>query len=307
MNDLHRPNRLPASRGDLIAIAHADHDAELVQIDDDAIRSVAWPSDDLSHMTISLKGAVARNPAGALSFLLLMTSINYRFWRTDRGAFERYSHNGKTGARALWASFEAAWGHEEYTPALFAQRLASEGILAVFGDIPDVDSRMVTLNELLKGDLAAFCEQMTLRVFTSHSITVADAAKVANAFPKAFGDSYLKKAQLALSMYGAYLRNGGCRIDTTDLTAFADYQVPRVLRALGVLRYCDSLATNVDAGELIAPESQEERTIRASTIIACERIASHCGASASDVDNLLWQSQDVASNARFHLTETTWY
>jgi len=62
----------------------------------------------------------------------------------------------------------------------------------------------------------------------------------------------------------------------TDLTAMADYQVPRVLRALGVLRYGEALAAKY-------------------------------GVQAALVDSMLWSAQNIAGTARFHLTETTYY
>jgi len=298
---------LPGSRADLIAMAHGDHDASLVEIDDDIITQTPWPVENLQPMTMSLDGAIGTFPPSALAFLLMMTAINYRFWRMEAGEFSRYAFRGETGARALWGAFEAAWGFDEFSPKRFASRLAAEGVESLFGDIPDAASRAAILGEMLRGDLAGHCETLEATINANRAITVADAAAVASAFPMAFGDPYLKKIQLALSMFGAYLRAAGSEIDTRDLTAFADYQVPRVLRALGILRYSDDLAAKVDGGILIACESPEERSIRAATILACERIAAHCKATAADVDNLLWQSQDLAKDARFHLTPTTWY
>ena len=91
------------------------------------------------------------------------------------------------------------------------------------------------------------------------------------------------------------------------LTAMADYQVPRVLRALGVLEYCPSLADRINRHDLLEEGGPEELAIRAATIIACEAIAAHTGGTSADIDNLLWLSQDIAGDAPFHLTETPLY
>ena len=130
---------------------------------------------------------------------------------------------------------------------------------------------------------------------------------LADAFPVAFGDPYLKKAQLAVSMYAGYLRNLGQSVSTAGLTAMADYQVPRVLRALGILTYAPALATTIAERRPVAPGSSEESAIRAATVIACEAIADHLGVTAADVDNLRWLSQGHANDAPFHLTLTTRY
>ena len=58
-----------------------------------------------------------------------------------------------------------------------------------------------------------------------------------------------------------------------ELTMFADYRVPVVLRSMGVLKYDDALAAAVDAGDgTIAAGSVEEIEIRACTVQAVERM-----------------------------------
>lgn len=255
----------------------------------------------------SLNGAVASSRAGALSFLIIMTALNYRFWEVEGKEIRRYSHQGKTGAKALWSSFEDGWGPDSVSPMELARRFADAGVTGLFGEIPDPGSRETILSELLSGDIEDVSAPLSAKIDAAYSVTVADAAALAAKFPRAFGDPYLKKAQLALSMYAAFLRCCGTEVDVADLTAFADYQVPRVLRELGILRYSDSLAVHVDRGILLPNASPEERAIRAATVLACERVAAHCGASAADVDCLLWSSQEVAFDSRFHLMHTTWY
>jgi alkylhydroperoxidase family enzyme len=291
----------------VLARANADFNAAVVDIDVAMIGNISWPLDNLKPMLIHLNGAVSESPVHALRFLLLMTSINYRFWHIRAGQVLRYTHFDRTGAKALWTSFENAWGSDDATARRFKQKFEDKGVIGIFGSIPDWESRQQILKQLLIGDLDIVSRDLTRKINSDQKATVADAAALAFHFPTAFGDPYLKKAQLALSMYSAYLRSKGASINVSDLTAFADYQVPRVLRALGILRYSESLAKAVDSGIVIPRDSIEELSIRAATILACEYIAEHCNATAADVDNLLWGSQDIASDTRFHLTETTWY
>ena len=57
-----------------------------------------------------------------------------------------------------------------------------------------------------------------------------------------------------------------------DLTMFADYRVPVVLRQLGVLKYADEFAALIDRGHKIPPGSSDEIDLRACTIQAVERM-----------------------------------
>jgi len=301
------------NRQSILDHAQGNYRAEIVAIDPVQIAATPWPRAGLEPMVIDIDGPAGNSPQAALPFLVVMTAINYRFWeRNQDGTLSRYEFLGKTGARALWGAFEMAW--EDATG--FAERMAREPFESVFGAIPDKESRKAILTEVLSGTrlddvcetrLFDVCDEIAQDVDERRAVTASHAGLLAQAFPLAFGDPYLKKAQLAISMYAGYLRSIGQDVSATDLTAMADYQVPRVLRALGILVYTPQLAYRIDGAELIAADSVEEKAIRAATVLACEQIAAHVGGTAADVDNLLWQSQDVAGVSCFHLTETTRY
>lgn len=294
------------TRQSILDRAHRDFRSDIAAIDHGRLATAGWPRGRLEPMAIDIDGPPGETPQTALPFLVAMTAINYRFWtRNPDGTLSRYLFLGKTGARALWAAFEFAW---EDAASDFAERLCSEPFEAVFGAIPDKESRQAILREVLAGDrLGAVCDEIVQDVDERRAVTASHGGMLAQAFPSAFGDPYLKKAQLAIAMYAGFLRNLGQPVHTGGLTAMADYQVPRVLRTLGILTYAPALAAKVDAGQVIAHDSEEENAIRAATVLACEAIAIHLGASAADVDNLLWQAQSKATHSRFHLTETTWY
>ena len=57
--------------------------------------------------------------------------------------------------------------------------------------------------------LSAATELLLADIHAHRQVTVAQAAGLAAIFPLAFDDPYLKKAQLALSMIGAFLRTTG--------------------------------------------------------------------------------------------------
>lgn len=135
--------------------------------------------------------------------------------------------------------------------------------------------------------------------------TTAFAAELADAFPLTFGDGVLKKAQLATSAIwrGALARGKsvGC-----DLTAFADYEIPNVLRSIGVLTYAQDLADTIDNHRLIGRDSVDEHALRGASILAIEAIATAQGVVVADVDYAIWLRRDTPTTP-FHLTETTAY
>jgi hypothetical protein len=299
---------IPATRAELIAIAESDYAPGLVGIRRDRISDIFWPLGEVEPRVIQVGGRAASNAAGSLAFLLIVTAINYQLWQRKAGAIVRYHHAAETGAPALWGACSSAWGLEDPTPDQFRAALAEGGIVGVFGDIPVPAGRKKILDEILsERAVDTFCATVIRQGLLLQRVTVADARAIAQRFPIAFADPYLVKAQLALAMFSACARGAGISHDAANLTAFADYRIPWVLRALGILRYSKDVADAVDSWHLLPTRSAAERAVRAATILACEEIAAHTGRTAVDVDLLLWASQEVSSTAPFHLTETTSY
>ncbi len=85
---------------------------------------------------------------------------------------------------------------------------------------------------------------------------------------------FLKRAQILIAdLHGAFEGTGFGRFDDLhELTAFADYKVPQVLRRFGVLRYTADLEAALETKQLIPANSRWELEIRAGTIWACELI-----------------------------------
>lgn len=293
----------------LMRLAEDHYDPSLAKLCHDQIRAIPWPGGSVEPMTLQMAEPLASNQIEAVCFLLAMTAINYRFWnQLPDGSVVRYKHLGTSGARALWAAFEGAWGMLPNPGTELAGRLNAGEFTSIFGNIQDREGRLVILTEVLSpGKLPAMAESLIAEIQTNRRVTVGQAANLAQQFPLAFDDPYLKKAQLATSMIAAYLRSHDIEVDTADLTAFADYQVPRVMRALGVIEYGTSLADKVDQHIPIQEGGREEQAIRAATILGCEAIAEYTGGTSADIDNLLWLAQDMAGEAPFHLTETRRY
>ncbi|HKS70163.1 MAG TPA: queuosine salvage family protein [Ktedonobacterales bacterium] len=127
---------------------------------------------------------------------------------------------------------------------------------------------------------------------------------------------FLKRAQICVAdLHAAFHgRDWGALAALDELTAFADYKLPQLLRRAGVLVYAEPLAARVDAYAPIAPGSEEEIEIRAATVWAVEllrRALAHRGIErpASAIDYRLWaESQTKLPGEKpYHRTRTIYY
>ncbi len=127
---------------------------------------------------------------------------------------------------------------------------------------------------------------------------------------------FYKRAQIfCADLYGAF---GGQRwgefSDIDELTAFADYKVPQVLRHLGVLRYSSDLAERIDRREELPAGSAKEIEIRAHTIWAVELLKREFEKlgrplRSFEIDWLLWnlgQNEEFRQRP-YHRTRTIFY
>ena len=99
-----------------------------------------------------------------------------------------------------------------------------------------------------------------------------------------------------------------------ELTTFADYRVPQLLRNMGVLKYDVELEKKVDSCKLIKFGSAVEIEIRASTIVAVDMLhrlllSKGFHIMVIELDWLLWQKGEKIKNSikPHHRTLTTFY
>ncbi|RJR43143.1 MAG: hypothetical protein C4576_14910 [Desulfobacteraceae bacterium] len=127
---------------------------------------------------------------------------------------------------------------------------------------------------------------------------------------------FYKRAQiLAADLFGAFEGRGWGRFsDMEELTAFADYKLPQVLRRLGVFRYSPELARKIDSMTLIPAGSPEEVEIRANTVWAVELIRQELSRAgkerrAYEIDWILWNlgQDDTFREKPYHRTVTIYY
>ena len=268
-------------------------------------------------------------PATA-NYILLLDALNFCFWPDPGQPRWTIDYQGRTlgGYLALAASLKR--GIEEGLPLLDADWLAQvtpEQLQHVFrgeGRIPMMERRIanareagqvlksryggsfaraiescqgsaVRLVELLEREFSSFCDVATWKGRTVR---------------------ILKRAQITpVDLYGTFGGAGlGDFSDLDELTAFADYKIPQVLRALGVLEYGPSLAERVDRMDLLEPGSPEEVEIRAAMVWAVEWIRQGLESEglhrrAFELDWFLWNlGQELLPGQKpYHRTRTWFY
>jgi hypothetical protein len=127
---------------------------------------------------------------------------------------------------------------------------------------------------------------------------------------------FYKRAQILAGDLAGGLSGSplGAFHDLQELTAFADYKVPQVLRQLGILVYSPALSATIQTREHIVAGSTAEIEIRAGTIWGVELLRQALSAagrnlSAHELDWLLWaRSQALPGSTHpYHLTPTMFY
>lgn len=306
------PTQWPRQRAGVIEVAQDWYDSSLVAINRQAIAALPQGTIESIPVEDNVLGTTPTTPGKYLDSAeatIALGAINHMFWEQQNGEFTRYEHEGKIGALAMTAAFEKAWA-DPNSPLRQARDkgipLSHEDISTVFGDIPVPETRRHILNQILLSAelprLAAVAQRMGQ---VGDTLGVAYAAQLADAFPWGYGDEVLKKAQLTTSGLWRQARQAGA-MSPCDVTAFADYQIPNVLRALGLLDYSAELAAKIDRGELIEGNEVEERAIRAAALLAVDVLAKQQNVAVADVDYWLWLKRKEPQTP-FHRTRTTLY
>ena len=121
----------------------------------------------------------------------------------------------------------------------------------------------------------------------------------------------LKRAQLlAADLHGAGMASFA---DLGDLTCFADYKLPQVLRHFGALEYSEPLRRRIDSYQELAAGEPCEVEIRAGTVVAVERLRDALALrgrelQAAELDSILWDlSQGLFPVRPYHRTRTIFY
>ncbi|MBQ7529319.1 queuosine salvage family protein [bacterium] len=311
-------------------------DSELVKINNDAIELYCsqwqkepfvtpdWDTD--VHWTSHESYKLA-------NYILLLDCLNFCFW-PDLGDPKwqiNYKDEIVGGYQALAMSLKRAI--EDGLPVYEAGWMANatmKDVKRVFRscdgatEIPLLDKRLEHINETGTVLLENFHGQFAEAILECRQSAVDLVKLIVEYFPS-FRDIHtwnshkvyiLKRAQItAVDIYGSF--NGqdlGKFADIDKLTVFADYKIPQVMRALGILEYAPSLAEKVDRQELIPSGSREELEIRVGMIWAAEemrRTMARLGTpkKSLEIDWYLWNlgQRSLPNEKPYHRTRTVFY
>jgi hypothetical protein len=265
-----------------------------------------------------------------VAYLLVLDTLNFCFWPPPGKSRWEIEYEGKTfsGYYALALSLKKAL--EQGLPLTDAGYLADMSpstlvrILAGRGELQLMDRRVENVCDLGRvllesfhgraHELVASARQSAValvRVLGRRLLSFRDIGSYAG--EKVF---FYKRAQLlAADIHGALDgKSWGEFHDMEELTAFADYKLPQVLRQLGVLEYAGELADKVDRLEFLQAGSHEEVEIRANTVWAVELIRRELEGKGKDftapeIDWILWNlgQEDRFREKPYHRTVTIYY
>ncbi len=272
-------------------------------------------------------------PRRRLNTLLALEALNFSFWDSEPRWRVTWGGQVHDGYWALAAALRRAIV-EDALPVWDAAWLAAldAGTLArlLRGEgkpPPLLPARLAHLREAGAGLLARWGGEFAHVVQAAQGDAVRLVRLIVAEFAS-FRDEaawqgqpvrFYKRAQICVADLTRQLRDDplGRLEGLAQLTAFADYKVPQVLRKEGVLVLDAALAARIDRGEELAPGGAEEVELRAATIWAVEWIARALNRQlaaglpallAADVDYLLWAAgQDKTGLPRYHLTRTVYY
>ncbi len=261
-----------------------------------------------------------------VNYLFLLDALNFCFWGKPKWSIV---YNGKRldGYWALAAALKRAAEQDPHIlePCWLRRVTPREMAKVLRGNcrIPLFEERCRNARELgavlcaLWGDAAHFVE-------AAGRDAAALARMVVNYFAS-FNDSatyrgrtvrFFKRAQILVAdLWGAFGgKRWGAFTNLEALTAFADYKLPQVLRAWGILRYSPALAHRVDARVELRAGSAAEVEIRAATLWAVEWLRDALARRGRklwsiQVDWILWEASQARTKALkpYHRVRTIFY
>ncbi len=273
-----------------------------------------------------------------VNWLLVLDTLNFCFWAEKGQPRWRIDYHGEI-LDGYWAEAAALTRAVEdgitLWDAEYLSKMSREDLAYVFRSVPAAngsvgetiplfDARLAHVHEVGRVLLERHDGQFAQAVEHAGGSAVNLALLLAQEF-SSFRDvaiyrgreiRFFKRAQICVAdLYGAFRgKRWGAFTDLDQLTIFADYKLPQVLRHYGVLEYHPGLAARVDNQELLQPGGEEEVELRAATIWACELLRREMSRvsgrtiTAVEVDQLLWYLGQNSSEMRpYHRTKTIYY
>lgn len=287
----------PVRKSVFKALQELDH----IAIDESRIDELAgeWASEDFElpewRAPVFPDESTADTSADdVLDFLFVGNSINFSFrdFNSDDKFVAEYNGIEWEGAFGMWACLKRAY--ERGIPILNGQYLSGLSKKDFRTLFEPADSTPMPMLEERHRILCKVGDQLVSEYNGQFHNFIADCSpqlfangqgivdRLVEEFPS-FNDTgslqdsgsdilFYKRAQLAPAMaYGRF--NSTPKFEVSDpgaFTVFADYNLPNVLRHLGVLKYDSSLRSTIDNRTLIEAGSRKEIELRVATIAGAD-------------------------------------
>ncbi|MBV8717595.1 MAG: hypothetical protein JOZ65_21240 [Chloroflexi bacterium] len=288
--------------------AELDASAKYVRICEERVAGYAssLPVEEARAPELDPKTHYLGEPEHTLAYLVSLDAINF-----GSGYFPHLRKRpGLSGYFTVAASLKDVWP----LPVDALRALTPDDCTRIFGQT-DSDADVLELMGLFAralNDLGRLLSNRYRRDFRG-LVEAADGsaerlAELLAEMPFYQDVGFYKRAQLTaadLSVAGVATFE-----DLGSLTIFADNLVPHVLRVDGILEYDPWLLERINREELIAPNSREEREIRACALHAVELLRQHLdGVTSMQLDYVLWnRGQQPAYKAQpRHRARTVFY
>jgi hypothetical protein len=267
-------------------------------------------------------------------FFLVGNSLNFAFddFATGETFETTYAGESWIGGYALWASLTRAMETGlDITDGAVLRELTLDQTRRMFSakqSIPFLEDRHRILTNLG----TRLCERLDGHFHSEFSPegdhhSYDDGSGIieflTREFPGAYADTreyngrtvyFDKEAKLSIGMVQGRFRDSPeyTIADCDEMTIFADYLIPALLRDNGIFEYSDELARAVDSRRLLPEGGQMEVEIRIATILTGERLLDRINSTRSDPINGLHLDQALWRTGRnrdlvHHFTETTTY
>lgn len=293
-------------KNQIIEQANKDFNPAVASIDEEAINKTDFDKSKIYFFFSKQDFIDIRNIQENINFILGYQSINYQHWSINKhNRLERYEYEERIGADALLFGFQNLFIKTNQN-TISPDFLKETNITNFFGDVPDKKGRLEILKESLNKHKLIKANKIIEVAVENNLIDISTAYQIADVMPKSFSDPYLKKIQLALYEIGELLQITNPRLKI-DLTVSVEYQIPKVLNALGILKYDNNLLDSIDSATTIEVDSMQERAIRAASLLACEKICEINKIDGPYLHMLLWEQRKNFGNLKFHLTKTKRY
>ncbi len=264
-----------------------------------------------------------------VNWMLALDAVNFCFWSAKDQPRWRVNYKGAWLNGYLAEAAALTRAVEENVPVWDAQYLSTisaADLATIFrGEqtIPLFDQRLQNLREVGCVLLEHFNGQFSNAIVQADGNAVQLALLLARHFPSFYDVAlyrnqpvrFLKRAQICVAdlhnSFGG--KSWGAFSDMNQLTIFADYKLPQVLRHYGVLEYHPALAERIDNQELLVAGSVEEVELRAATVWAGELLCRAMllrgyATTAAQIDLRLWLlGQQSTAMKPYHRVQTIFY